>query len=316
MIGVLAVVAPVFAVIAAGYLAARLGLVPAAVEKITSRAVFGVAIPTLLFRTMINVSAPEASPWGLWGAYFGGVAVAWTVAFAGARRGLGKGYTDAAMGALGAGYSNTVLIGIPLVFSFFGEAQSAVPLFIILSVNLPVMLILGTLSIELNAPERAMGAAGLLRQVVKGLAFSPVVIGLVSGLAFRQTGFGIAAPLQWVIDLIALVAAPAALFTMGVALNRFGFGGQLGMCALVLPAKLVLHPLAVAALATWVFDLPAVWTGVAVLFAAAPTGINVFLLASRYDVAVPATTSAITIGAALSVVTVTLISWGLGIQAA
>lgn len=316
MIDVLAVVAPVFAVIAAGWLAARLGLVPARAEKLISRAVFGVAIPTLLFRTMVNVSAPEASPWGLWGAYFGGVAACWAVVFAGARLGLGKAPLEAAMGALGAGYSNTVLIGIPLIFAFFGEARSAVPLFIILSVNLPVLMILGVLSIELNARDGGMGVAVLVRQVVKGLALSPVVIGLVSGLAYRQTGLGIAAPVQWVIDLVALIAAPSALFTMGVALNRFGIGGQVQMCALILPAKLVLHPLAVAALATWVFDLPAVWTGVAVLFAAAPTGINVFLLASRYDVAVPATTGAITIGTALSVVTITAISWALGIQAA
>ena len=312
MIGVLAVVAPVFAVIAAGYLCARIGLVPPVAERWLARAVFGVAIPTLLFSTMVNVSAPEASPWALWGAYFGGVGLCWAVSFALARLAIARSFAEASMAALGSSYSNTVLIGIPLIFSFFGKAESAVPLFMILSLNLPLMMMLGTVSIELNRSGGEASAGTLLLQTVMKVALSPVVIGMASGLVYRATGLGIAAPAQWVIDLIALVAAPAALFTMGVSLNRFGAGGETPICAVILPAKLVLHPLAVAVLALWVFDLPPVWTGVAVLFAAAPTGVNVFLLASRYDVAVPAVTTAITTGTALSVVTITAFAWSFG----
>ncbi len=314
MIDILAVVAPVFGLIAVGYICARLGLVPPAAERWIARAVFGVAIPTLLFRTMVNVTPPEASPWGLWGAYFGGVALSWVVTFTLARWVIAKSYPEAVMAALGSGYSNTVLIGIPLIFSFFGETESAVPLFIILSVNLPVMMVLGTVSVEWNLGGGKVSAATLVWQTASKIALSPVIIGLASGLAWRQTGLGIAAPVQWAIDWIAWIAAPAALFTMGVSLNRFGAGGQAQICAIILPVKLVLHPLAVAGLALWVFDLPAVWAGVAVLFAAAPTGINVFLLASRYEVAVPAVSTAITIGTAVSVVTITLISWSLGFQ--
>lgn len=312
MIEVLSVVAPVFALIAFGYLCARFGLVPLRAEQWITRAVFGIAIPTLLFRTMVNVSAPEVSPWGLWGAYFGGVTLSWVISFTLARWAVGKSFAEAIMAALGSGYSNTVLIGIPLIFSFFGETESAVPLFIILSINLPVMMLLGTISVEWNLGAEDVSASALLWQTAKKIALSPVILGLASGLAYRQTGLGITAPVQSVIDFIAWIAAPSALFIMGVSLNRFGAGGQAAMCAVILPTKLIVHPLTVAVLAIWVFDLPAIWTGVAVLFAAAPTGINVFLLASRYEIAVPAISTAITIGTAISVITITLISWGLG----
>jgi hypothetical protein len=315
MSDVFTVVAPIFAIIVVGYLCARVGLVSATAERWISRAVFGVAIPTLLFRTMVNVSAPEAAPWGLLGAYFGGVAVCWAVSFAVARWAIRRSFAEAAMTALGSGYSNTVLIGIPLIFSFFGESEAAVPLFIILSVNLPVMMISGTVAAEWALGGGDASAGTLAWQTAWKIALNPVVIGLACGLVYRQTGLAIAAPVQLVIDYIAWIAAPAALFTMGVSLNRFRAAGQAQICAVVLPAKLVLHPLAVAALALFVFDLPQIWTAVAVLFAAAPTGINAFLIASRYDIAVPAISAAITIGTAASVVTITVISWGFGFQA-
>lgn len=314
MIEVFSVVAPVFALIAIGYVCARLGLINAWAEQTITKVVFGIAIPTLLFRTMVNVGAPEASPWALWGAYFGGVALSWAVSLTLARWLINKSFVEAVMAALSSGYSNTVLIGIPLVFSFFGEERSAIPLFIILSINLPVMMLAGTLSIELSQSAGKSSGRALVTQVLRRIVLNPILIGLGAGLVYRQTGLGIAGLVQWAIDLIAWIAAPAALFIMGVSLNRFGVSGQLRMSGVILATKLFVHPMAVAVLALWLFELPPVWAGVAILFAAAPTGINVFLLASRYDIAVPAVSSAITLGTALSVVTITLISWALGFQ--
>lgn len=315
MIDVLAVVAPVFAMIAIGYIFARAGFVPEALERLVTQLVFGVAIPTLLFRTMANITAPDVSPWGLWAAYFGGCAVSGAVTFVLVHRGLKAHVADAAIAAIGAAYSNTVLIGIPLIFSFFGETQSAVPLFIIISVHLPAMMVVGTLAIEWgSAGTTRTGAMALLTQTGKAVATNPIILGLVAGLLFRQTGWSIVAPVRMVIDLIAWVAVPAALVTMGVSLNRLGVTGQARITSVVLATKLVLHPLAVAFLALWVFELPQVWAAVAILFAAAPTGINVFLLASRYQIAVPATSAAIALGTAISIVTITLVSWGLNLQ--
>jgi malonate transporter and related proteins len=49
--------------------------------------------------------------------------------------------------------------------------------------------------------------------------------------------------------------------------------------------------------------LPPLWAGVATIFAAMPTGINAYLFATRYQVGVAATSSAIalsTVGSALT----------------
>ena len=312
MTTVLEIVAPVFGLIAAGYLCARLGWIGDGVGRYINRFVFDLAIPVLLFRTMVRMSVPEVSPWALWASYFGGIAVSWAAASATVFTVLGRSAREACVTGFGSGYSNTVLLGLPLIFSFFPDGRGAVPLFIILSIHLPVMMVTGTALFEWSGRSGQVRIGALLMQTAKAMIVNPIIIGLLAGLAYRQTGLGLDAVADQILQPLAWIAVPAALFTMGLGLKKFGISGDPPASAVMLASKLVLHPLTVWLLAAWVFALPPVWIGVAVLFAAAPTGINVYLFASRYDVAVPAVSSAVMLGTAASVVTITAISWALG----
>ena len=313
MIAILEIVAPVFGLIAVGYVCARLGWVGERVGRYVNRFVFDLAIPVLLFRTMVSISVPQASPWALWAAYFGGIAASWIVTSVLVRSVLGRSSREACVAGLGSGYSNTMLLGLPLVFSFFPDGQGAVPLFIIISIHLPVMLVAGTVLVEWTGRDGHLRLGDLAVQTARAIVVNPIIIGLLAGLLYRQTGLGLAPSVDLVLKPLAWTAVPAALFTMGLALNRFGFRGAPDVSGVMVAGKLVLHPLVVWLLAVWAFALPPVWVAVAVLFAAAPTGINVFLFASRYDVAVPAVSSAIILGTAASVATITSISWALGL---
>jgi predicted permease len=91
---------------------------------------------------------------------------------------------------------------------------------------------------------------------------------------------------------------------MGLALKRFGFLSDLKAVAAISALKLVLHPFIVWALAFHVLPVPPVWAGVAVLFAAMPSGINAYLLAARYKVGETTASAAVAFSTALSVVTV------------
>ncbi len=314
MITILGVVAPVFAIIALGYFSARTGLVSEHIGRLISRFVFTVAIPAMLFRTMATISAPAASPWALWASYFGGAAISGAVAVFVVRSVFKRRSDEASVVGLGSGYSNTVLLGLPLVFSFLGETEAAVPLFIILSVNLLVMTVVGTLFVEWTSSKAHDKLASHLWQALRALITNPIIIGLVAGLTYRTTGLGLAEPIEWVLSWLSWIAIPSALFAMGLALNRFGFTGDVPACATILACKLVLHPAIVWFLSSVVFGLPPIWVAVAVLFAAAPTGINVFLFASRYGIALPAVSAAITLGTALSALTISFAAWALGLH--
>jgi predicted permease len=62
-----------------------------------------------------------------------------------------------------------------------------------------------------------------------------------------------------------------------------------------------------------VFDMPKVWAGVAVLFAASPVGINAYLFAERYKQGVGIASGAIALSTGLSTVTITVWLMILGI---
>ena len=72
-------------------------------------------------------------------------------------------------------------------------------------------------------------------------------------------------------------------------------------------AKLLLHPLITWWLAYEVFELEGILPAVAVIQAALPTGVPVFILAQQYKSFMFRSSSAIAISTALSVVTLTLL---------
>jgi hypothetical protein len=72
-------------------------------------------------------------------------------------------------------------------------------------------------------------------------------------------------------------------------------------------AKLVLHPVAVAVAALWVFDVEAYAAGVMIAAAALPVAGNVFILAQHYRVAPQRVSTSILISTAVSVLTVTAV---------
>lgn len=307
------IILPVFGLIALGYFAARTGWVKdGAVDGLT-RIVFDVAIPMLLFRTMVKIEMPEVSPWGLWGAYFAGCAATWAIAIFVSRRILGQPGDVAAVIGFGSSYANTVLIGIPLVLMVYGDA-GAPPLVMIISVHLPVMTFIATMLVS-AAQGTSVSVVQLARETLMSLVRQPLIIGLLAGVAYRQTGLAVPGAVEDIIGRIADGAIPFALFAMGLSIKRYGFAGDLPAAGLVTVLKLVFHPLAVWFLASQVFGLPPAWTGVATVFAATPPGINAYLFAVRYDVAAPAVSSAVALGTAIAVVTVSLVLYLLATQA-
>ena len=296
------IILPVFALIGIGYAAGWTGLLPQRAVEGLGAYVFNLAIPLLVFRTLAGGDLPDVSPWGYWGAYFFGVAVAWIGTGLVAYFALGASFLRAGIAGCAASYSNTVLLGLPLVLTAFGD-EGAIPLFLLLFIHLPVMM---TASIVLGETAGRGGAGGmaLAGQVARAVILNPIIIGLALGIAWQVSGVAMPELLGAIVNRIADTAVPCALVAMGLTLRQYGIAGDMSLTALIVAMKLVVHPLAVF-LAAWALGLPEVLAAVAVLFAAAPSGVNSYLVAQRYDEAVGAVSSALLIGTGLAVFTVT-----------
>jgi malonate transporter len=294
MLASLLIVLPVFGLIGIGTLARQSGLVGDKTGEGLSDFVFTLAVPCLLFRTLVRAEIPEVQPWGYWISYFVGVGVAWGIAMVAGRRFAGLKGTTAVVAGFSAGQSNTVLVGIPMILKAYGD-EGAVPLFLLIAVHLPVTMTLATLLAE--------GRRTAPLAILKRLAVHPIIIGILAGSVFRPVAGLIPAPLWQIVDLIAGAAIPCALISMGIALRRYGLEAGLAVPGFLSALKLIVHPLVVYLLATRVFHMPPAWSGVAVLFAACPCGINAYLFAERYGEGVGLASSAVALSTILGLAT-------------
>ncbi|MEO0497397.1 MAG: AEC family transporter, partial [Pseudomonadota bacterium] len=128
----------VFGVVAMGYLSGVLKLLPVETGTQLSKFVFTIAVPILLFRTMISADFALGVPWALWVAYFVGVFSTWALGHITMRRIFGRDARAGVVAGLAASFSNLVLIGIPLILGVFGQEGFEI-LSLIISIHLLVM---------------------------------------------------------------------------------------------------------------------------------------------------------------------------------
>lgn len=294
MLAALLVVLPVFGLIGLGYATRWARLLRETTGEGLSDFVFVLAVPCLLFRTLARAEIPATQPWGYWIAYFAGLAVVWALAMLIASRVFARKGPELVVSGFAAAQSNTVFVGVPMILKAYGEA-GAVPLGLLLAVHLPVTMTAATLLAE--------GRSASVPMLIRRLFTHPIIIGILLGSAARPVIGLIPAPLWTIIDLIADAAVPCALISLGIAMRRYGLESGLGLPTALSALKLGLHPLLVYLLATQLFQMPPHWSGVAVLFAACPCGINAYLFAERYRQGVADASSAITLSTLLSLFT-------------
>ncbi|OAF17588.1 AEC family transporter [Bradyrhizobium neotropicale] len=301
------IVAPVFALIAAGYAAVLFRFVSETAHKGISEFAFSIAIPALLFRTIVVSEFPQLSAFRMWGAYYGALAITWIAALAlsALLRENREDSEDGVVFAIGSVYGNIVMLGIPLTLSALGN-EAAGPMALILSVNTPLLWLCGTLQMELVDREQKGSALSIILPVLLDLSRNPIMLAIGFGLVWRFTDLGLNPVVDRTIELLAQAGSPAALIALGINLFRFEVKGEkLGivvMCAL----KLLAMPVAAFLLAK-LFDLPPLAAGVVVLFAAMPTGANAYIFAVQYQRLVNPVSGAVALGTLLAAVTLPVV---------
>ncbi|MDF2620085.1 MAG: Auxin Efflux Carrier [Xanthobacteraceae bacterium] len=296
------VVAPVFGLIGIGFLASVSGHLRERAAEGLSEYVFGLAVPVLIFKTLAEAALPqEGQPWGYWIAYFTGAFIVFAIGMVTARRVFGRDHAEAVIQGFASGQANTVFVGVPLILQAFGP-EGAVPLFLLIAVHLPVMMVVATVLAEGAAAGVSLAT---FKRLGRMLAFNPILLGIYAGAIAKVVGYVPTGVLDQTVDMLAASGVPCALVSLGLALHRYPIRGDIGPAVVITTLKLVVHPVIVYGL-TRVLPMPPVWADVAVVFAAMPCGINAYLLAQRYRTGVTASASAVSLSTAASLFTITV----------
>lgn len=301
----LGIVFPVFGLVLCGYLVGRTRVLTREGIVGLTNFVFYVAIPVLMFRTVVRNDLPGLEDMAIMGAYYGGSVVLYFVAV-----GLGRvlfrlPLDELAIFGMGSIYGNTVMLGLPLAYALYGEA-GVLPMLIIISFHNPVFITLTALVIEMgrgqNKPKLAIIASSF-----KTLLSNPVVIAIILALPIVLLDVQLPQPVDRFAELMGTAAAPCALFALGASLVEYKIAGKIDESLTIVFLKLVAHPLIIYGFSVYVFDMPPLWVAIATLSAALPMGANVFIYSSGYGIYVARATSATLISTGISVLTVALL---------
>ena len=298
------ILAPVLALGLIGYFATRFGFFLSTHRDGLSKYVFDFAVPMLLFSAIVELEPPEASTADLFITYYVPLVAIFTLGMIASWLVLQRSVIEAMVTGLGSCFSNTVLLGIPLIPRALGD-DALFPLFLLISVHGITVFTAVTVIIEI-ARGRDAGLANLPKQVANGLIGNPLIVGLGLGFLWKLTDLGIHPVAADVFHLVATSVTPAALFVLGSSLASYSISGSLAPAILVTTLKNAIHPLAVFILGS-LLDLEALWLSVATMLAAMPAGMNMYLFASRYHVSPPTATTSILISTISSIVTISIV---------
>lgn len=314
----LSIVLPVFGLMLAGYGLGRTPLISEDGARGITNFVLYAAIPALLFRTMSRLDDLPDADLTIYAAYY---LPAFLVMATGVLIGL-KVYRlslqQSALMGMGGSFSNTVLLGLAIVYFTFGE-KGLLPMTLIVAIHPIIFIAIPTVLIEIDRGRaqgdgdsgsgdgRVQTAWRIFRTTLWSLLRNPPVVGMAAGALYGLTGWGFHPIVGRFLELLSNAAAPAALFALGASLVGFRIAGALAHTLTMTAFKLMVMPAAVFVSCHYVFGMDPLWVAVATINAGMPAGVNVFMLASLYNTYVQRAAAAVLLTTLLSMVTVAVI---------
>jgi malonate transporter len=303
---VLSSLLPVVFLIMVGFVAGRAKLVRQEAVRDLSNLVFLVLTQALLFRTMSSVHLEQLDMRPVF-QYFvvaGGLFFVMLTVYGGDSR--------ASVLALASIFSNTLMIGVPLIGLAYGE-PGQVLLFTLISLHALVLLTMATLVLELQVAHEQASATGEPRNMVKtvGLAIQnavlhPVPLPILIGLIYAQTGLGLHPIVDKPLQLLGASFGPVALVLVGITLSQTPIGDNFKGALKISVVKTFVHPFLMVA-AGYALGMRGLTLAVMGVAAALPIGANVFLFSQRYQKEEDVVTAAVAVSTVFAMISISLV---------
>ncbi|MFV0474769.1 MAG: AEC family transporter [Pikeienuella sp.] len=310
MLGILNTVLPVFLVVGTGYGLVKAGYFPDdGVDRVMGFAQ-GVAVPCLLFMALYRLDLGASFDPELIFSFYSGAILCFALGYLVARRVFRRRPGESVAIGFGALFSNSVLLGLPIMERAFGP-EALAPNYALISIHAPICYFIGITAMEIARAD-GRSAAETARVTVRAMFRNTISMACAAGLAVNLSGLTLPEPAAAAADMIARAALPAALFGLGGVLSRYRIRAAIGEAVSIALISTILHPTIAFILTRHVFDLEQGFVRSAVVMAAMAPGVNAYVFASRYDRATGEVAATVIIATAISVLTAAGWLWLLG----
>jgi len=244
MLDIVAITAPIYFMIALGFVLTRFGLFAKADMRVFGKFVINLAMPMMLFRALSRRSIDEIlNPDYLIAYALGSLAVI-VLGYRWCRSFSREEPTRATFYVLGMSASNSGFIGFPILLLTFAPIAGAS-----LALNMIVenLLVLPLLLFMAERGKNGAGASGWrsAMQPFMRLLRNPLIISLLTALAVSASGMQLPEPVTRGVDMLANTSSALSLFVIGGTLVGLRLRGEVWKSLPVVVGKLIGHPLAV-----------------------------------------------------------------------
>lgn len=214
---------------------------------------------------------------------------------------------EASSAALAGAYGNIGYMGPGLALATLG-AQAAAPVALIFCFETLLFFSLLPFMMALARPS-TQSAGALALEVLRKIVLHPLLIATALGVLSAAVNFEPPVALDKLLQFLQSASAPCALFTLGVTVALRPFQRVPWEVPVLVLVKLVLHPLVMLAMLMAFGPFDPNWAATAVLMAALPPALNVFVLARQYESWVEPASGSVLLGTLVSVATLTTVMW-------
>ncbi|MBQ4812152.1 AEC family transporter [Pseudoalteromonas luteoviolacea] len=281
---------PLIFLVLTGYLCGKTGFIATTQLEGLRRFIFYIAIPVFLFLNMYQADLDKVASPQLLLAFYIPVLMCYLLTLTTKWLNNKKARAEAAMWGLGGTYSNTVLVGLPVIIAALGsEAGSLV--FMIITFHSALLFALSFLF--------SSNRSGSLIETLKPLFVNPIVLSISAGLLFNALYIPLPKLLFSGLEWLAKPAISGALFVLGVSLVQYSIKQAWKRALLLSITKLWVLPIMVFGFANWL-QLSEIHTAVLTLMAASPLGVNAYLVARQQQCAQDTLAASVVISTMLS----------------
>lgn len=240
MLDVLTLAAPIYLLIAAGFLLVRSNYLSSTTLPGLAQFVLKICVPVLIFMAVSKPGSLSALNWAFTGGYAAaGLLTAGIVAGV-LHFGLGRKLDLSIILGLGACSANSIFLGLPIATIVMGDTATTIFAWVMIAENLIVIPLL--VAFAESAQTESAGFLKSLKSVLMSFVKSPLMGALVLGLVASTAGIYLPPPLEETLNLVRAAAPVLSLVLVGgfIATERLsGQGSEVGLLA---GGKLLLHP--------------------------------------------------------------------------
>jgi predicted permease len=255
MFDILAITAPIYIAIALGYGLTRWGFFQKTDMRAFGTFVVKVAMPALLFNALSQrkvsdiLNAEYVTAYALASLFTLSLSIAWALRVSKVSRSLSSCL------AMGMSCPNSGFVGYPVMLLSLGPLASVAGVALALNMMVENLIIIPLLLAWAETGQSKSRLQGIIWQTLKGMFYNPMIWGIVLGFLFSWFEWQLPSSLGRTVSLFAQASGALSLFVIGGSLVGLPVQGMGPRVAQIAAGKLVLHPLMMLVVMTFLLPI-------------------------------------------------------------